>query len=52
MVLALFMIYLFAVVGLLYFFEAHTSANVANKGYLGDEEALKNVSGSLTDQYP
>ena len=33
-VLALFMIYLFALVGLLQFFDAHTDANVANQGWI------------------
>eukprot|EP01043_Picozoa_sp_COSAG02_P043025 COSAG02_NODE_3711_length_6341_cov_4.360622_3_plen_222_part_00 len=41
-VLALCMIYLFALCGLLYFFDAHTGSNVANKGYLGDADPLAN----------
>jgi len=41
-VLALCMIYLFALCGLLYFFDAHTGSNVANKGYLGDSDPLAN----------
>ena len=35
--LALFSIYIFAMVGLLYFFDGHTSYATANKGYLGEQ---------------
>ena len=40
-VLALFMIYLFALVGLLQFFDAHTDANVANQGWIDGNSTVE-----------
>ena len=41
-VLATFIIYLFALIGLFYFFDAHTDANVGNKGWVaGNSTAVE-----------